>query len=101
MTRDVFYSPEARRQLTELYLWIADQSGYPDRAETYVTRIFDFCDALSLNPHVGISREDLRPGLRTVGFRRRVIIAFAVHQTSIEIHGVFYGGRDHESFLSG
>ena len=36
MTRSVVYSPRARQQLTDLYLWIAEQSGYPDRAEGFV-----------------------------------------------------------------
>jgi toxin ParE1/3/4 len=97
--REVVYSPEARQQLTDLYLWIADESGYPDRAEGYVSAIFDFCDALAMHPFIGTAREDLRPGLRTVGFRRRVVIAFAVTDSNIEIHGVFYGGRDYNALL--
>jgi plasmid stabilization system protein ParE len=49
---------------------------------------------------LGRARDDLRPGLRTIGFRRRVVIAFAVHEDTVEIHGVFYGGQDYETDLA-
>lgn len=78
MTRAVVYSAHAKQQLSDLYLWIAKQSGLPNRAEGYVSAIFDFCDDLADFSFRGIARDDLRPGLRTIGFRRRVVIAFSV-----------------------
>lgn len=100
MTRRVVYSARARRQLSDLYAWIADQSGFPGRAEGYVSSILDFCDGLATFPTRGVARDDLRPGLRMIGFRRRAVIAFAVHEKTVEVLGVFYGGQDHESLLS-
>lgn len=99
MTRSVVYSPRTRQQLTELYLWIAEQSGFPDRAEGYVSAIVDYCDGLVDFPMVGVARDGLRPGLRTIGFRRRVVIAFAVTPETVEILGVYYGGQDYETLL--
>ena len=45
-----------------------------------------------------MKRDDLRPGLRTVGFRRRATILFEVdHQVrQVVIHGVYYAGRSFE-----
>ena len=100
MTRSVVYSPRAQEQLTALYVWIAERSGYPARAEGFVSAILDFCDDLATHPMIGIAREDLRPGLRTIGFRRRVVIAFAVHAAIVEIHGVYYGGQDFETLIA-
>lgn len=100
MTRAVVYSPRAQQQLSSLYLWIAEQSGFPDRAEGYVSAIFDYCEELAAFSFRGIARDDLRPGLRTIGFRRRVVIAFAVQERTVEILGVYYGGQDYESLLS-
>lgn len=100
MTRAVVYSARAQRHLSDLYLWIAEQSGFPDRAEGYVSAIFDHCDELADFSFRGIARDDLRPGLRTIGFRRRVVIAFAVQESTVEILGVYYGGQDYESLLS-
>jgi toxin ParE1/3/4 len=38
-------------------------------------------------------------GLRTIGFRRRVTIAFTVETNTVTILGVYYGGRDFETSL--
>ena len=86
--------------MTELYAWIAQESGFPDRAANYVTEILDFCDDLTVFPFVGIARDDLRPGLRTIGFRRRVVLAFAVTDEAVEVLGVYYGGRDYETLIA-
>ena len=49
-------------------------------------------------PERGTRRNDLRPGLRTVGFRRRATILFEVDNAvqSVIIHGVYYAGRSFE-----
>jgi toxin ParE1/3/4 len=49
-------------------------------------------------PQSGEPVDDLRPGLRTVGFRRRATILFEVDQSRqrVVIHGVYYGGRNVE-----
>lgn len=45
-------------------------------------------------------RDDIRPGLRTVGYKKRVVIAFAVLDGTVAIIGIFYGGRDYEIILA-
>lgn len=100
MTRSVVYSPRAWRQLTDLYRWIAEHSGEPDHAEGFVSAIFDYCDDLADFPMIGLARDDLRSGLRTIGFRRRVVIAFAVDEQTVEVHGVYYGGQDYETLIA-
>ena len=100
MTRSVAYSPQARQQLTDLYTWIATASGSTDRAEGYVSAIVDYCDGLANFPMIGVAREDIRPGLRVVGFRRRITIAFAIAEETVEILDIYYGGRDYETLLS-
>ena len=41
----------------------------------------------------GSSREDLFPGLRIIGFERRVTIAFTVTQDAVVILRLLYAGR--------
>ena len=41
-------------------------------------------------------RDDLRPGLRITGFRRRVTVAFSVDEDRVMILRLFYGGQDWE-----
>ena len=57
------------------------------------------CEKLEIFPHRGTRRDDLRPGLRTIGIRRRVMIAFAVEADAVTIIGIFYGGQDFEAAL--
>ncbi|HKH67359.1 MAG TPA: type II toxin-antitoxin system RelE/ParE family toxin [Reyranella sp.] len=92
------YSPHAARQLEDLYEYVTQASG-PDRANAFVGSIVDYCDRLATSPHRGTRRDDLSPGLRIVGFRRRVTIAFSTTNESVEILGVFYGGRSFETLL--
>ena len=44
-------------------------------------------------------RDDLLPRLRTVGFRRRVTIAFVVEPAQVLVVGIAYGGQDFEAIL--
>lgn len=48
----------------------------------------------------GHHRNDIRPGLRIVGFERRVTIAFCVDESAVTILRVFYGGRDWEPLVT-
>ena len=45
-------------------------------------------------PERGTKRDDLRPGIRIVGFERRILIAFTVLTETVEISQILYGGRD-------
>jgi plasmid stabilization system protein ParE len=95
----VRYSPTAAKQLQDLYDYVALASG-ADRANVFVGSIVDYCERLAAFPRRGIKRDDLRPGVGIVGFKRRVTIAFSVADTAVEILGVFYGGRSFESALA-
>ena len=66
-----------------------------ERAIGYVDRIQDCCRSLSVFPERGVRRDDLRPGLRTLGFERRAVIALQVWRAdAVTILRVLYGGRD-------
>jgi plasmid stabilization system protein ParE len=41
-----------------------------------------------------VPRDDIRPGLRVVGFERRATIAFRVEDDRVTILRIFHGGRD-------
>lgn len=50
-------------------------------------------------PERGTQRNDIRPGLRTTGYRHRATIAFEVTSDTVNILGVYYGGQDYEADL--
>ncbi len=54
---------------------------------------------LSMFPERGTRRDDVRPGLRVLGYRRRVTITLIVEPDTVVIIGIFYGGQDWEDSL--
>jgi toxin ParE1/3/4 len=46
---------------------------------------------------LGAARDDIRPGLRVIGFERRVAIAYVALETRVDIIGIYYGGQTWES----
>jgi len=96
VTRRVAFSPEAQDDLRRLYLYIAERSG-ASRAIAYLDRIEASCLGLGDFPERGTQHDDLWPGLRTMGFERRVTIAFTVAAEAVTVLRVLYGGRDLEA----
>jgi len=93
VTYRLVFSPEAQTDLTEIYDYIADRAGR-GRAMAYLDRVERFCADFVEFPLRGTRRDDLRHGLRTIGFERRITIAFHVVPDTITIDRIFYGGRD-------
>lgn len=91
--------PEAEADLVQLYQYISERSS-DDIAIGYIRRIRMRCEMMLAFPESGRRRDDLRPGIRIVGFERRVAIAFtSLSNGDIEIGRIFYGGRDYEALL--
>lgn len=99
MGHKVIFSPEATDDLINLYDYIAERSGAL-RAIGYITRIEAHCGGFEASPERGTRRDDLRPGLRIVGFERRVTIAFHTTPGTVFIDRILYGGRDMQHALS-
>lgn len=91
----VAFSGQARADLLELYDYIADRGG-ETRALAYIERIERYCFGFASVPERGTRRDDIRPGLRTIGFKRRVTIAFHIDVRMVVIDRILYGGRDVE-----
>lgn len=100
MTYTVIISATAEADLLAIFDYIAERAGERIAAR-FVDRIEAYCNGIATTPERGTNRNDLRPGLRTVGFRRRATILFEVdHRSSrVVIHGVYYGGRSFEREL--
>lgn len=64
--------------------------------------MIETCEGLAIFPLRGVSRGDIRPGLRVTHHRGRTVIAYAVDQESrrVSILGVLYGGQDLQRALS-
>jgi toxin ParE1/3/4 len=101
VTYRVRFAPEAIDQLVALRRYIA-AAATPTIADNYAESIVSYCEGLGMFPHGGSAREDIRPGLRTSSFKKRVVVAYAVDDEAraLTVVGLFYGGQDFESLLS-
>jgi toxin ParE1/3/4 len=93
--REVVFAPEARDDLLRTYEKIADAAG-AHIALSYIERIEAHCLGFDFASERGHLRDDIRAGLRIVGFERRVTIAFTVDEQSVTILRLFYGGQNWE-----
>ncbi len=80
--RIVEFSEDANNDLTALYDWIA-KAVSPIVALSYLERLETYCNGFDLASERGHTRDDLSPGLRIVGFERRVTIAFTVESEGV------------------
>ena len=93
MALRLVYDPRAHADLDSIYDWIADQSD-PETAFAYTSRLQAACERLIEFPRRGTPRDDLAPGIRTISFERRDIIAYLVEPGHVLIVGIFHHGRD-------
>jgi toxin ParE1/3/4 len=77
--------------------WTGDRA----LADRTVDSIREFIKGLAMVPHRGTKRDDLRPGLRIVPFKKRTAIAIEIDDkaTVVTVLRVFYGGQDYETVL--
>jgi toxin ParE1/3/4 len=86
----VYFRRQAQADLFALYEYLAGEAGV-SVAGNYIDRIEAACLALATFPKRGARRDDILPGLRTIGFDRRATIAFRVLKTRVEIVTIAYG----------
>jgi len=94
----VSFRPMAEADLRELYDYIAREAG-DTIAGNYIDRIEAACMSLETSPQRGTKRDNIRPGIRTMGFERRATIVFRVLKSEVLIVRIFYGGQDYERAL--
>jgi toxin ParE1/3/4 len=94
----VTFRPAAERDLIGLHRHVEDEAGL-DVADDYSERIEEFCLGLDVFPERGTRRDDLRRGVRIIGFERRATIAFQVLKSEVVILRVLHGGQDYERIL--
>lgn len=91
--RTVTFTPQARNDLLNIGDWIAERAGV-DIALGYIARLEAYCQGFELAGERGRRRDDLRPGVRIVGFERRVAIVFAISDDEVTILRLHYGGQN-------
>lgn len=98
--RAIIYTPDAGGDLDRIYDIIVEASS-ATIANRCDQRIRAFCERLEYGSERGTHRDDVRPGLRVIGFERRVAIAFIVESSErVVILRLFYGGANWQDDLA-
>ncbi len=98
MKRRVVYSARAQSQLRAMFLEIAGDAS----DESALRIVLDLQARLAILadfPLLGRAREDIAPGIRTLAFDRKVLVAYGVATDLIRIVGIFRRGEDFEASL--
>lgn len=93
--RTVEYALQADDDFGWLYDVIAEASS-ATLALDYVERLRAFCNRLEYASERGTPRDEIRPGLRIIGFERHVTVAFTVEAERVVVLRLFYGGANWE-----
>jgi toxin ParE1/3/4 len=88
---------EAVLDLAGIYGFVRKKSASTAVARNYAARIKAFIDGFETFPERGSIRDHVRPGLRIVGFERRVSIAFVIEPTEVIILRILYAGQQFET----
>lgn len=87
-------SPEAQTDLVDIHAYIVERSGSFITADRYIERIHGFLSSFDIFAERGTVREDIRSGLRIVGFERSASVAFMVEDDDVVILRILSGGRE-------
>jgi plasmid stabilization system protein ParE len=96
---EVRFAAPAIRDLQAIFDYLLPLAG-ERRARDHVAKLYAYCLGFETFPERGTRRDDLRPGLRLVGYRRQATVAFAVTDGLVTILRVFHRGRDVDALAS-
>jgi len=92
-------SPEANRDLVEIGVYIARQSGSPQRADSFLDLIHRTCEVLATQPEMG----ELRVEFATGQYRSFLVGSYVIYFRSVSdgilVARVLHGARDHNTLL--
>lgn len=100
MSLRVVLARTALRDLAKIGQWITE-AGAPQTGRRYVARIKERLVRLGIAPEAGRPFGFDDPGLRVIGYERRIMIAYRVEKTRIIVVRVFYGGQNWQKILQG
>ncbi len=87
-------SPEAETDLVHIHGYVEKHSGSTVTADRYIERIAGFLSSFEVFPERGTVRDDVRSGLRIIGFERTISIAFVVEKDDVIILHILAGGQE-------
>ncbi|RXT24279.1 plasmid stabilization protein [Rhizobium leguminosarum] len=97
MRYTVRLSVAAQRDVDALLDYLVPRAGEAI-AQAYIDRLRAFLEAFQNFPKRGTVRDEIRDGLRIVGFERSLSIAFTVEEETVYILRIMSGGQELELY---
>lgn len=94
MKYEVALTEGAIDDLDALHLRIAGEAGEAV-ADAYLDRVQRRIEGLSEYANRGTPRDDLAPGVRTLSFERRLVIAYRVTGAEVRVLHIFSSQREY------
>lgn len=88
--------PLAETDLDEIWWYIAQDN--PDAADRFLDKIEERCRTLAQFPNLGVSRDELHPGLRSLPVGKYLIF-YLIIEGGIEVVRVLPGMMDIDAFF--
>jgi toxin ParE1/3/4 len=85
-------APRAQRDLLGIRLYTVEQWG-EDQADTYLAALNKCFETLRDHPRIGVTRDDLRPGLRSFAVEQHLIL-YRIGGEAIYVLRVVHGRQD-------
>lgn len=83
----VYRARKALKRLLAIQEYVFNRTRNQNLARAYILRVDRYCDTLSLAPHRGRDRSDLRAGIRVAKAPRTTTdIVFAVDEPLAQVH---------------
>ena len=94
-TLAIFYKPVAERQITAIAIYI-EQKGFPDTAEKFVGKLYDFGDSIGIAPlSYSTCRNKVfaKRNFRCAVFHQDYVFVYKVFKSKITIHLLIHASR--------
>jgi toxin ParE1/3/4 len=88
--------PLAETDLDEIWWYIAQDN--PDAADRFLDKIEERCRTLAQFPHMGLGRDELHPGLRSLPVGKYLLFYIPI-EGGIEVVRVLPGMMDIDAFF--
>lgn len=98
--RRIVKSPQAVADPEDLWRQSAQRFGLP-QADDFILAIHHRFSLLADNPHLGVVRPEISPGLHVHFQPAPVVIAYRFTTDELRILRIFHGRRSYEALLRG
>lgn len=94
---NVYFSSAAASDLKDIHDYIFTEN--PVAADKLLDDLQQSCEGLARYPRIGVSRDDLQPGIRLIVVRKLYVVFYRIIDPEVEIVRIVNGQRDYSKLF--